>query len=233
MGFQQLRTTSRKRRGDKADPTVALPDRQKDETSRKTVYKRICTMALPNILSNLLLFCPETVNVICMGHSADADFTRANVHNPEEDNPFARTLGNLFLAGVEKNTPNFVPSTRFQRVAAVGLGNCFINCIGIVPVVGFASALDTFVSTACGAGNYELMFVYLLRAFFVALLYFPFAFIILRYFAETILANLLHQDVIVSQLAAEYCAVASLGLLMFGWSECLKRFFVNTGKHMD
>ena len=57
-------------------------------------------------------------------------------------------------------------------VAGVGMGNVTMNFMGISIVTGLSNALDTFISQAYGAKNFELCGIYLNRARFVMVIAF-------------------------------------------------------------
>ena len=57
-------------------------------------------------------------------------------------------------------------------LAGVGVGNMFMNMIGLSIVVGLNGALETLVAQAYGAKNLHLCGIYLNRGRFVLLMFF-------------------------------------------------------------
>jgi len=65
-------------------------------------------------------------------------------------------------------------------MAGVGMGNMFINMIGLTPAWGLHSALETLVSQDYGAENYELCGIHLNRSRIVLfVMYIPISLILL------------------------------------------------------
>jgi MATE family multidrug resistance protein len=79
---------------------------------------------------------------------------------------------NLLFIG-QMNDPNIL--------AGVGMGNCIQNMCGYSVVVGLNGALETLVSQAYGAKNYDQCGVYLNRGRIVLLITFTLVFIILSH----------------------------------------------------
>ena len=57
-------------------------------------------------------------------------------------------------------------------VAAIGLGNAFINMLGLSIIIGMNGALNTLVSQAAGAGHIDACLTYAKRARIVLLICF-------------------------------------------------------------
>ncbi|CAD7963302.1 unnamed protein product, partial [Amoebophrya sp. A120] len=77
------------------------------------------------------------------------------------------TLNVIAISIYAKSNPYALP--------AVGLGNCFFNCLAVAFPVGLNCGLDTLVSTAFGAKAYKEMYVYLAQAQICVFLYSIFA----------------------------------------------------------
>ena len=73
-------------------------------------------------------------------------------------------------------------------IAGVGLAASTLNFIGMTIIKGLATAIDTLVSQAAGAGNMELCGVYLNRArFIMTMLFIPVS--IFSFFVKDILVS--------------------------------------------
>ena len=65
-------------------------------------------------------------------------------------------------------------------MAGVGMGNMFMNMIGLTPAWGLHSALETLVSQDFGSGNYELCGIHLNRSRIVlVVIYVPISLVLL------------------------------------------------------
>jgi len=77
-------------------------------------------------------------------------------------------LKNLVFMLIEALNLVFIGQLNNQvLVAAVGVGNMTSNLVCMSIVIGFNSVLDTLISQAAGAGNYELCGVYRNRGMFI------------------------------------------------------------------
>ena len=107
-------------------------------------------------------------------------------------------------------------------LAALGLGNLMGNILGFSVGVGLTSVLDTLVSQAYGAKNFDLASTHLNRARLIVTIAFIPSFLTL-FFADSLLLSL-GQDPDVSALAAAYTRAFVLGLPAFFYYCCSSAF---------
>ena len=117
-------------------------------------------------------------------------------------------------------------------LAAVGLGNCLLNCLALAPIMGLNQALDTFVSMAYGAGDRPALYLYIARAQLVVLIYVLCVLPVLILGVEPLMI-LCRQEPEVARLAGEYCRAAAIGLLGAGLGDVYRKFFMNVGRTRD
>ena len=113
-------------------------------------------------------------------------------------------------------------------VAGVGLGGCFCNITGMISIYGMNMAMDTLISQAFGAGNYELCGVILNRGRLIMSLMFVPTFIF-SFYVKTILIAW-GMDPTVSEFSQQYVSAQVLGLYFLGLGYCQQRFLNNIGK---
>ena len=111
------------------------------------------------------------------------------------------------------------------QTAAVGLGNAVVYIFGLAIVVGLNAGLNTFVSQAYGAGQYELCGVYLWRGRIVLI----FSIVLISpifIFSKQILI-LLKQDPDVSEAASHYMLSLFPGIIMLGFLDLDRNFLTS------
>ena len=120
-----------------------------------------------------------------------------------------------------QNTVNFAFLGHLDNVhlvAGVGMGNVCVAFLGTSIMSGLCGALDTLVSQAYGAKNYQLCGIYLNKARFVTTVAFvPLAFASL--FIRRILVGL-QQDPEVAYYAQQYIQTYLPGLYIQGLFTC-------------
>lgn len=112
-----------------------------------------------------------------------------------------------------------------EQLAAVGIANMMQNCCGLSIGLGLAGALDTFVSQAYGAGEYEVMHRSLHRCRIVMTMTLV-VIIPVLWFSEPILL-FLRQDAAIAAYAGQYNKVTSFGLFAFFQKDALGKFMMN------
>ena len=95
-------------------------------------------------------------------------------------------------------------------LAAVGLGNIFINMLGVAIFFGLNGAMDTLVSQARGANDKHLCSIYLQRGRLVNTL--TFAMIVVPLIFSSQILLLLGQDKQVSAQAGKYVLAYTPGI---------------------
>ena len=120
---------------------------------------------------------------------------------------------NLLFIG-QLNDPNIL--------AGVGMGNCIQNMCGYSIVVGLNGALETLVSQAYGAKDFDRCGLYLNRGRFVLLLTFSIVFCILSHTEMILIA--INQDPKVAKYSQEYVLAYLPGLIMAGLMDGHRRF---------
>mmetsp|Transcript_90895 Transcript_90895/g.261946 ORF Transcript_90895/g.261946 Transcript_90895/m.261946 type:complete len:505 (-) Transcript_90895:101-1615(-) len=109
-----------------------------------------------------------------------------------------------------------------HALAAIGIGNMLQNCCGLSIGIGLASALDTLVSQAHGAGQERLACVYVQRARLILLLQMIWIWPLLTWSDRWLIA--IGQDPVVSRYAAEYNAMSAPFLVCWFHSSTTRRF---------
>ena len=166
------------------------------------VARDILRQSVPNVTSFFLLLLPETLNVLFIAHAPSGSTTRATGTAQQQQ-------------------------IKTDALAAVGLGNCILNCVGLAVGMGLNQAMDSFVSTSYGAGDLGAALRYLAQSQAVILTLVPTVCFPVLYFGTHPLLQLCRQPASVSLLASEYCGACSLGLLPALLADTYRRFFAN------
>ena len=115
-------------------------------------------------------------------------------------------------------------------LAAVGMGNIFINMFGVSIYFGLNGAVDTLVSQANGAKDLRLCGAYLQRGRLLnTVIYVP---ILIIFALSGPLLRSLGQDAAVSSLAANYILAYAPGVYFLALYDLQRRFLIQTG-HSD
>ena len=112
-------------------------------------------------------------------------------------------------------------------LAAVGLGNLFINMLGVAIFFGLNGALETLVSQAYGANDKHLCGIYLQRGRFINTIMFLFVMIPLV-FSGKILAGF-GQDQQVAEQAGKYVLAYTPGIYFLSMLDIQRRFLIQMG----
>lgn len=112
------------------------------------------------------------------------------------------------------------------QVAAVGLGNCLQNSIGLAIAFGLNGAFDVFASTS--VVDKKVSICYLSRGHLTTTIYFLIIFPIFWYTENIFL--FFRQDPMVSSYAAQYNRTALVGLWFLFQANGFQRFLINQGK---
>eukprot|EP00933_Yihiella_yeosuensis_P003147 TRINITY_DN10560_c2_g1_i3.p1 TRINITY_DN10560_c2_g1~~TRINITY_DN10560_c2_g1_i3.p1 ORF type:complete len:515 (+),score=82.29 TRINITY_DN10560_c2_g1_i3:74-1546(+) len=112
-----------------------------------------------------------------------------------------------------------------EMLAAVGIGNMLQNCFGLSIGIGLASALDTLVSQAHGAGDMSLAAIYLGRGKVVCSVQMLWILPVLLFSDKWLIA--IGQDPVIASHAADYNRAAAPFLICWFWSSCMRRFLSN------
>jgi len=112
-------------------------------------------------------------------------------------------------------------------LAGVGLANMMQNCFCLAMVNSIGSGMDTLVSQAHGAGEFEVTAHYLQRCRAILLLNYAWMYPLL-YFSSTVL-GWIGQDPLVAQHACSYNRASLWGLIPWGQSTMLCIYLRNRG----
>lgn len=110
-----------------------------------------------------------------------------------------------------------------KELGGVTLGSMTANITGLAAIQGLCTCLDTLCAQAYGAGNYQMVGVFVQRCAIITILAFLPLMVIWCFWAESILAWMIPQREL-CHLAAQYLTVLSIGMPGFVLFECGKRF---------
>ncbi|CAE8629329.1 unnamed protein product [Polarella glacialis] len=164
---------------DGRDPQDTQPELMRD-------IMLVIKLAVPNIISWLMGFITESINIFFIGRTGDD-----------------------------------------AELAAIGLGNMMQNCIALSVAFGFSNALDTFVSQASGAQQYDLCAVYLQRCRVLMSIQLIWM-VPLLWFSEAILVGM-GQDVRVATHAGSYNRATVFGLFFIFQFQAVQKYLQNQG----
>ena len=113
-------------------------------------------------------------------------------------------------------------------MAAVGIGNMFINAFFLAIVMGLNFTISTFTAQFYGAGNVQICGLYLNRGRVVLSIVVP-VLAVLMLVARPILRGVLMQDAEVAAYAQRYISSMLPGLIAYAYYDAAKSFLNGFG----